>query len=247
MKHTRKEAQNRKWTDLLTAVFTLCALDSRLASSDLDKLIVRSRRLAKKKVASLSPRGRRMVDLDALGHVIYQWQRSPRYLDDSGKPIVIEARGPAPSIEALFKEIHKAEYFEAGLVHLKQVGRIRRTRNGLYSPCAEVSIVPTFTPEVAELLAQIVNRLLATVLHNTSLKRRTAIRLIERITAVPDLPKRQVESFKMFAREQGGALINTVNDWLESHRGKIKPRRKNISGHLTAGLHVFAFVDRRPR
>lgn len=245
MSGTQKAAQDRKWTDLLTAVFTLCALDSRLAPGDLDRIIGSSRRMAKKKVASLSPQGQRTVDFDALGHVIYQWQRSPRYLDDLGKPILIVARGPAPSIEALFKEIHRSDYFEAGLTHLRQVGRIRKMRNGLYSTSEEVSIVPTFTPELADLLAQTVNRLLATVLQNTSLKRRTAIRLIERTTFVPDLPERQIELFKMFAREQGGALINTMNDWLESHRGKAKPRRKNIPGHITAGLHVFAFVEKR--
>lgn len=247
MSNTEKATQDRRWIDLLSAVFTLCALDSRLAPGDLDKLIASSRRLAKKKVASLSPHGQRMVDFDALGHVIYQWQRSPRYLDNSGKPILIEARGPAPSIEALFKEIHRSDYFEAGLTHLRQVGRIRKMRNGLYSTSAEVSIVPTFTPELADLLAQTVNRLLATVLQNTSLRRRTAIRLVERTTFVPDLPARQTERFKIFAREQGGALINTMNDWLESHRGKAKPRRKNTSGHTTAGLHVFAFVEKRRR
>jgi Family of unknown function (DUF6502) len=244
MKRKYSSPQERKWCDLLTAVFTLCALDSRLCQEMLDGLVAESRRRAVKRVTNLSPTRRRTVDLDALGHVVYQWQRSPRYLDEDGRPLQIAARGAVPSIEALFREIDRAEYFEAGLLHLSQVGRIRKTRNGLYAPCAEVSIVPSLTPEVAEMLTQVVNRLLATVIHNTSLGRRSAIRLVERITFVPDLPNRQIRAFKLFAREQGGALINTMNDWLETHRGRCKPRRKNKAGHLAAGLHVFAFVEK---
>src|SRR5262245_65425135 len=125
--------QDRKWRDLLTAVFTLCALDARLYQEKLDDLIVDSRRRAAKKVADLRPSRRPTVDLDALGHVVYRWQRSARYLDEDGSPLRIKARGPAPSIEALFREIDRSDYFEAGLVHLAQVGRIRRMRDGLFA------------------------------------------------------------------------------------------------------------------
>ena len=238
---------NQKWRDLLTAVFTLCALDSRLKSRTVDQLITESRVRAAKRLATLAPNRRRTVDLDALGHVIYHWQRSTRYLDSEGQSLRIAARGPAPSIEALFREIGRSEYFEAGLVHLKQVRRIKRLRNGLYMPISEVSIVPSLTPEIAELIAQTVNRLLATVAHNTTLKDMNAVRLIERNTVVPDLPQSQVRAFKLFAREQGGVLIDTLNDWLESRRGGAARRRRNIAGHVTAGLHVFAFVERNKK
>jgi len=187
------------------------------------------------------------VDFDALGHVIYHWQRSTKYLDSDGQPQRIAERGPAPSIEALFRAIGRADYFESGLLHLKQVCRIKRARNGLYLPIGEVSIVPILTPEIAELVAQTLNRLLATVVHNTSMKNRRAVRLIERNTVVPDLPRGQVSAFKLFAREQGAVLIDTLNDWLESHRGSAARRRRNTTGHVTAGLHVFAFVERNKK
>jgi hypothetical protein len=246
---TPKSGNNahQKWCDLLTAVFTLCELDSRLRPRTLDQLVAKSRSKATKRLAALGPNRQRTVDLDALGHVIYHWQRSTKYLDSDGQPQRITARGPAPSIEALFREIGRADYFESGLLHLKQVRRIKRTRNGLYLPISEVSIVPSLTPEIAELIAQTVNRILATVVHNTSLKNRRAVRLIERNTVVPDLPQRQVSAFKLFAREQGAVLIDTLNDWLESRRGSATRRRRNTTGHVTAGLHVFAFVERNKK
>jgi hypothetical protein len=64
---------------------------------------------------------------------------------------------------------------------------------------------------------------------------------------VPDLPTSQIRNFKIFAREQGGALINTMNEWLESRRGSRKARMIGNSKHLTAGLHLFAFVEKNSR
>jgi oligoribonuclease (3'-5' exoribonuclease) len=86
-----------------------------------------------------------------------------------------------------------------------------------------------------------------TVLHNTSLKDRTSVRLVERVTAIPDLHRKQIAEFKLFAREQGGTLINTMNDWLESRRGENKPRQRSTTDYFTAGLHVFAFIEKNGR
>jgi len=228
--------------ELLTAIFTLCLLDEFVSDAVLDELVADSRKAALKRVASLRPSKKGSIEFDVLGHVIYQWQRSPKYLAEDGNPKRIPARGRAPSIESLFREISRKDYFELGLRHLRQLGRIQRLRASLYLPRHEVTIVQTLRPELVELLVRTINRVVATVLHNTSLTKKDAIRLIERVTAVPDLPDSEIESFKLFAREQGGALINTMNDWLERRRGETKARRTNRS-HLTAGLHVFAFVE----
>jgi len=236
-----------KIQDLLTAVFTLCLLDQQLTAKTLDSLILSGRKAASRKVAQLILDRRDVVDLDALGHVVYIWQRTPRYLGDDGRPLPIPARGPAPSIQALFKDVKRTSYFERGLKHLMRVKRIKRLPNNRFVPCSEVTIVERLTPEMVQLLNQTVHWLVATVLHNTSLKDRKALRLIERVTTIPDLPAKQVRAFKIFAREQGGALINTVNEWLESRRGRAKARATGNPNNLTAGLHVFAFVEKSQR
>ncbi|HUQ10213.1 MAG TPA: hypothetical protein VM146_07845, partial [Steroidobacteraceae bacterium] len=138
-------------------------------------------------------------------------------------------------------------YFERGLEHLIRVKRIRRLADKRYVPCSEVTIVERLTPEMVQLLNQAVHWLVATVLHNTSLRDRKALRLIERVTTIPDLPAKQARAFKIFAREQGAALINTVNEWLESRRGGRKARATRNAQNLTAGLHVFAFVEKNQR
>lgn len=228
--------------DLLTAIFTLCMLDESLTTQIFDELVSRASKTAAKKIALLKPSRKGSIDFDVLGHVVYRWQRSSKYLDEDGNPLRIPPRGRAPSVEALFREINRADYFELGLRHLRQLGRVQRTRKGLLQPCNEVTIVQHLRPELLELLVQTINRVVATVLHNTSMKDKHAVRLVERVTAVPDLPESEIENFKLFAREQGGALINTMNDWLERRRGDAKARRTG-SSHRTAGLHVFAFVE----
>jgi hypothetical protein len=243
MKSKAAESLHPKVSELLAAVFTLCLLDESLSEQELDKLVAEARRAAKKRVSSLHPHASRAsFDFDVLGHVIYRWQRLPEYLDEHGVPLSIPARGRAPSIESLFQDIDRSDYFEAGLRHLRQLGRAQRTKSGLYRPYHEVTIVQRLRPELVGVVVQTINRVVATVLHNTSLRDKAALRLVERMTAVPDLPKHQVSAFKLFAREQGGALIDTMNDWLERHRGEAKARR-TAGGNLTAGLHVFAFVD----
>jgi hypothetical protein len=234
----------RQVSDLLTAVFTVCSLNQSIDGSVLDDLIAESRLSAKKKISKLRPDRRVIVDLDALGHVVYLWQRTPKYMTLEGQAKPIPARGRAPSIEALFRRVKRARYFEQGLKHLVRVGRIRHVGGGKYLPCSEVSIVDGLTPEMVCLLTSTINRLVSTVLSNTSHSGSKSLKFVERVTMVPDLPKGEVKNFKLFAREQGGALIDTVNEWLESRRGQQVARALGKSGHVTAGLHVFSFVEK---
>jgi hypothetical protein len=235
--------ERKRLKNLLEAVFTVCALQATIGEVELGQMVEKARLRGYKRVRSLSRNRQSAVDFDALGLVIHRWQRSAKYLDEDGQPFPIPARGPAPSIEALFREIRRTRYFEPGVKHLKKLKRVRRAAGKKYLPLDATTIVPTLTPELFEVLAQTIQRLVATVLHNTSLRRSTSIRLIERLTSVPDLPKKQLLEFKKFAREQGAALICTMNEWLESHRGKEKSRSAGAADRVTAGLHVFGFTE----
>ncbi len=244
MTKLRLSTQEKRVKQLLKAIFTLCSLDRSLSDSTLDKLVKDARARARKEANKLAPRRRRSVDHDLICHVVYHWQRSPDYLDENGTPFPIPVRGPAPSVEALFKQLKVQRQFPSALVHFKRLKRVRVTRNGLYVPISEATIIPTLTPEVVASLTQTINCLVATVLHNTSTRRSPADRLIERVAYVPDLPIAKLQEYKHFVREQAGGLVETVHDWLESQRGRT-PRMPDAPGRLVAGLHVFAFVNRR--
>jgi hypothetical protein len=147
-------------------------------------------------------------------------------------------------VQALFRAEKKAKYFELGLRQMREVGLVRRTKGGLYLPRSDAILLHTLTPEMVANLALSINRLVSTLLENTSTKRRSGTRLIERNALVPDLPKRSLEEFKAFSREQGAALVSTMNDWLESRRdsrgAKANGKAKKT---VTAGIHVFAFSE----
>lgn len=228
---------------LLEAVFTICAMYPSIPNEELEALIERARKRARESVSRA--RGvKKRVDIDSLALAIHRWKRSPSYLSDEGVPAAIKARGPAPSIEALFREIRRGAYFQDGLKHLTRLRHIRRLSSGLYVPSNQSTIIlQTLTPELFNILTKLMNRLMATVLYNTKGRRQKTARLIERTTYVPDLPRRLLPAFARFSREQGIALIETIDNWLESHRGPSKPRSRSKRGRVTAGLHVFSFFE----
>lgn len=246
MTRIRLSTQETQVKRLLKAIFTLCSLDRTLTDSTLEQLAKDARVRARVEAEKLAPRRRRSVDHDLICHVVYHWQRSPDYLDENGTPFPIPARGPAPSVEALFKQLKVHKQFPSALIQFKRMRRVSVTRKGLYVPRLEATIIPNLTPEVVQSLTQTINCLVATVLHNTSTRRNPADRLIERLAYVPDFPIAKLPEYKHFVREQAGGLVETVHEWLESQRGH-KPRMPDAPGRVVAGLHVFAFVNKNKR
>ena len=229
---------------MLTAVFTLCLLNGDIGFKELDKVVLRSRTAATKKLRALRPERAKSMDPVLLGSVLHRWNRSPKYLDNDARPVPIRASGRAPSVEALFRAEKNPAGFIDGLKQLRNAGLVWRTKSGHYLPRNDTFLMHTLTPEMVANLALSMNRLISTLLQNTSAKRRLASRLVERSALVTDLPKRRLEEFKTFSREHGAALISTMNDWLENRR-EVRSSQNKIARKATvsAGIHVFAFSE----
>jgi hypothetical protein len=227
---------------LLEAVFMICAMHPNVSDRQLDQLIKDTRGRGSRRVAARWNARGTSVDFDALSLVLHRWTRTARYLTDEGEPIALKPRGASPSIETLFREVNRSNYFELGLKHLEKIGQIKKSDAGLFLPVRVTIIVPTLTPELFDVLAHAMHRLVATVLFNTSSAGSKSARLIERMAYIPDLPKNKVPSFKRFAREQGAALIETVDDWLENNRGSKSGSHKARTLLVPAGFHVFSFI-----
>jgi hypothetical protein len=229
---------------MLSAIFTMCLLNEGIDPLQLDELVRRSRAKANQRAHRLKPNRAKAIDLVLLGSVLHRWNRTPNYLDVDARPFPIKAAGPAPSIQALFRAERSRGAFEEGVKQMTRLGLIRRNRVGLYRPRNDLILLHSLTPEMVANLALSINRLIETLLQNTATKRRTASRLIERNALVSDLPKRYLEEFKAFSREQGAALVSTMNDWLESRRRETtKSARKSRIPTVSAGIHVFAFSE----
>jgi len=233
---------------MLSAIFTLCLLNDEIDPSQLDELVRRSRSKASKRVQKLKPNRTKAMDLVLLGSVLHRWNRNPSYLDSDARPFPLRPRGPAPSVHALFRAEKRANAFAQGLNQMESAGLIRRTKSGHYLPCKDLILLHSLTPEMVGNLALSINRLIETLLQNTQTRRRKGTRLIERNALVPDLPSRYLEEFKTFSREQGAALVSTMNDWLENRRkGKSKAGWASNAATVSAGIHVFAFSESNAR
>lgn len=81
---------------------------------------------------------------------------------------------------------------------------------------------------------------LRTIKRNVSVKE-SSEGLIERRAEVIDLPLAHEGEFRRFAKKQASALLERVNDWLESRRLKSTPKRHRKT--IRAGVHVFAYTN----
>lgn len=231
---------------MLSAVFTLCLLNRDMKDEEINFLVASARTEAKKRIQSLRPRRALAVDLVLLGSLLHRWNRHPKYLDTDARPFPIRATGKAPSVEALFRAENRKAYFKQGLRDMHRTGLVRKNRAGLYLPRNDAILLHTLTPEMVANLALSMNRLATTLLHNTAANRRSDERLIERNALVTDLPKEKLKEFILFSREQGAALVATMNDWLENRRLGDKPTITRPSRRtIAAGIHVFAFCDEK--
>jgi hypothetical protein len=173
------------------------------------------------------------------GSMLYKWHRDKRYLDRDANPLAIPVHGPAPSIEALLRSEEPGSTVSTTVSQLKKWRLIRRCGSRLYKPVGTDVIYRQLTPDVIQHIASAMANLLATVEYNLGIED-TREALIERSAIVTDLPKRHARAFREFTHEQGAAIINTINDWLESRRCS----RKSRSGGQTiaVGLHTYAYV-----
>jgi len=239
-------AENSNLKRILSAVFTLCFLNRDLDNDHIDRLVASARTEARKKLQALSPDRAQSIDLVLLGSILHRWNRNPRYLDEDARPLPIRATGRAPSVEALFRSENREGYFKQGLQDMRRAGFVRRNRSGHYLPRNDSILLHTLTPEMVANLALSIDRLVTTLLHNTASSRRSDERLIERNALVTDLPKERLKEFVLFSREQGAALVSTMNDWLEIRRQRERrSRARSNRGTVSAGIHVFAFSDER--
>jgi hypothetical protein len=233
---------------ILTAVFTLCLLNKELDDEQLHQLVTLAQAEARKKIRTLGPNRAKSIDLVFLGSILHRWNRNPKYLNEDARPFPIPATGPAPSVEALFRAENRKQYFKKGLQDMRIAGLVRRNRLGLYLPKNDSILLHTLTPEMVANLALSINRLVTTLLHNTASTRRGEERLIERNALVTDLPKNKLKEFILFSREQGAALVTTMNDWLENRRlGDRRSTTRSIQRTVAAGIHVFAFSEKSCR
>jgi hypothetical protein len=185
--------------------------------------------------------GRSDFGLATAGRVLDRWHRSRKYTTEEAAPKAIPLLGPAPSVEALVRSESARVDSAAFARRLKSLGFLVRAEGRRYKPAARIAVVAGLNPLIQEYVARSSSTLLQTIRHNVTRSRRSQ-KLIERFAEVPDLPAECQTSFRKFSIEQGWAMLDRMNDWLESRRAGRA--RKRGGRTVRAGVHLYAYVDR---
>ena len=179
--------------------------------------------------------------VSAIGISFHRWYRERDFIRANGQPKPLKLLGGAPSVEALVRKERPSIPAAVVAREMVRLRLVRRTRKGFCVPTGMHALISRNHPYIAEHLAHSVMRLLSTVQNNARTKSGGGA-LFERYAHVPNLKRSQVQAFRDFSNQQGEALIDTTNDWLESHRRVRSSQAKG--GSIEAGLHVFAYLGR---
>lgn len=204
----------------------------------------------------------------AISGLLFSWHHDRRYLDARACPKPLRLTGRGLSVERLALAHCDPGEAEAVLQRLQTHGLISDAGGGRWSPSGPVAMFTAHDREVSGYIGETIAHLMATVHANLALAQRRAgppardraagsadarspDSLLERAAMVRDLPAEHLGAFRDYIQEQGTAFLANVDEWLEAHcpaaqrvaEPAAAPRSRAARGAVTAGVHVFAFVD----
>lgn len=180
---------------------------------------------------------------DVSAHLLRIWYRDSRLIDAAEcKPRPLPLSKGKNSLHALVKKLDPGADPSAVLATMKAVGLIKRTAGGKYIPTANAAVIPKLHPWVMEHAARSLIRFVSTVHRNANPKSELPP-LLERCSYVPDLNPADAGSFAEFARIQGLAYLDTLDDWLEQRRvTAVRSSKRSSKSGIAAGVHLITFL-----
>jgi hypothetical protein len=170
------------------------------------------------------------------------WHRDERFIDREAKPRPLPLARGRNNLLSVIRRLDRTADAAEILREMRAVRLIRRTARGKYLPTSESAIVGQLHPLAIDHIAKLVVRLVSTVSRNLD-QSNNSLRLIERHVYAPDLNWSEREAFAEFARQQGMAYLESVDNWLERRRlrrtaAQVRQSKKEVS----ASVHLFAYL-----
>lgn len=202
------------------------------------KLRKTSRRFGQVAEANYQPDG------DVSANLLRMWFRDSRLVEDGPecRPRPLSLSKGRGSLTSLIKKLDPQADSKSVIKSMKALGLIKRTSRGLYLPTANAAVLPRMHPWVVEHAARSVIRFVSTI-HRNSNPTSGQPPLLERYSYVPDLDPSDARAFAEFARIQGLAYLDTLDDWMEHRRvDKNRTPRRGRSSGIPAGVHLITFL-----
>lgn len=259
-----QHARHQSVAELMRSLL-LFLLDSGLPRDSLQALLATALEQANSQRTSI---GALRDHSAAISGLLFSWHHDRRYLDARACPKPLRLTGPGLTVERLALAHCDPGEAEAVLQRLQTHGLISDAGSGRWSPAGPVAVFTAHDREVSGYIGETIAHLMATVHANLALAQRRAVppgrdraagnadarspeALLERAAMVRDLPAEHLGAFRNYIQEQGTAFLANVDEWLEAHcpaaqrvaEPAAAPRSRAARGAVTAGVHVFAFVD----
>jgi hypothetical protein len=178
-----------------------------------------------------------------LADVCARWHLEKNFTDDRGKPRPLSWNGGSGELRALTARVVGRKDARAVADELVSKKLLRKLPSGDWVPISKV-IAPVDAAEAqVSRSASMIGRLLRTIVYNSKLQYQGNV-LLEVMSQVPRLPRKDLVKFKAFTKAQGVSFIKAVDDWLESRNLRRAHRLQDQT--IEAGVIAFAFQqDRR--
>jgi hypothetical protein len=183
------------------------------------------------------PRGEE--SLNHASRVLSGWHLDHEFLQPDGRPRVLPASGPVPSFEVLLKRYAGDIPVTALVKELLKSGSIERLDDGCYRALRRFYMPTPMDGRAVERAGSVLADLAATVEHNLSRKDREPSRFEGRAQSRRVDP-RDVPAFRAFVEREAQALLERVDDWLNTHEAAADATA------IRLGVGVYAIQDAMP-
>lgn len=173
-----------------------------------------------------------------LARVLTGWYESPRYTDDNGRPLPLQAEGPQPSFASLVREFSGDIYPGIILDELREVGAVDVLADGRIRSLSRRYTSGGADPAALQHLGNIARDVFNTLEHN--LASPPELRHYEDTVVSLHLDRAALPLFRRLLRERGAAFLEDLEGWVAEHE---KP---DAAGAVRAGVTIQMFVDREP-
>jgi hypothetical protein len=176
--------------------------------------------------------------LTNLPQVTAYWHSDPRFKDDKGRPLKLplRARGTAPSLESLVRQVFPSEKLSRVVNSLLRVGAIQ-PRGRLYESMERFLHLTKDPPTVHLHTILAVAGMLRTVRYNIAVEG-TGPTLLERSAQIPCIPVRVLPEIHARAKREFDALLWKFDGYVRTF--EVEPGSEPTT---CFGLGVYAYED----
>jgi hypothetical protein len=200
-----------------------------------------SRRDVRRLLASARSEGADAVE-EALNHasrVLSGWHLDADFLESDGRPRILPADGPAPSLEQLLRRYAGDIPATALVKELLKSGSIERLDDGSYRALRRYYMPRAMDGRAIERAGSVLADLANTVEHNLSREPREPTRFEGRAQS-RRIDPRHLPAFRAFVEREAQGLLERVDDWLSAHEASA------AEPTLRLGVGVYAIQDLMP-